>query len=241
LGVHKRVAVELAVPLRSVYQSTAFSDANGTVLPGFVSIHHRDGEHIGMGDIGAMARVRLIRSTPELPVRLDVRAGLTVPTGGIEPDPDELGRQGLAHQHVFFGSGTFDPQIGFDGSYDFSILRLVAFGFGHASLYANRYGYTQGARATGGMYADFTAGLTGWRFAVGPEVYHEAISAWGADVAENSGRTDLLVSAGVTWFPTTDWFIQGRIKAPLHTWAVDPITPPWFGLLTIGRQIRLFD
>lgn len=241
LGLHKRIAAELSVPLRSVYQSTQFLDAGGVVLPDFASIHHQNGLTLGLGDLALMGRVRLLRADANLPLRVDLRAGLTVPTGGIEPNPDELARQGLSHRHVFFGSGTLDPQLGVDGTYDFGAWRLMAYVFGHASLYTNRYGYKQGARVSAAVSADFSAGLKEWRFSVGPETYHEEISAWGADVAENSGRTDLLATASATWFPTPMWFLQVRAKIPLYTWAADPITPPWFGMFSVGRQFRLFE
>jgi hypothetical protein len=241
LGVAKRWAIEASLPMRGVQQTTTYTGASGEILPGFVSIHHQDGALAGVGDVALLGRWRAVAPDRTLPLRLDLRAGVTLPTGGIEPDPEQLGREGKAHQHLFFGSGTVDPVLGFDAGYDLQNLRIVGYGQARASLYDNRLGYRQGARAGGGLGVDFAAGLTGWRFLVQPELTHEEVSRWGADLAENSGRTDVLVTLGVTWMPAPRWFVQARAKVPIHTWTEQgDLTVPWFGLLSVGHAVELY-
>lgn len=252
LGVHRRVALEASLPYRVVHLTTDYIDAQGKTLPAFVSIHHRDGWTVGPGDVSTMARVRLFAASRERPLRLDVRAGATWPLGGIEPNPDVLGMAGKVHNHVFFGSGTIDPQIGFDGEWSFDKVRFLGFGMARTSLYHNRYGYKQGARGVVGAGIDFSPGLMGWRFSVIPEVYHEQTSGWGMHIAENSGRTDVLVGVGATWMPAPRWFVQARVKVPAVTWAdggqltsmwlnrEGDLSSPWFAFVTVGHALELW-
>lgn len=241
LGLAKRWAIEASLPFRAVHQATTFTGADGQILPDFQSIHHRDGVTAGLGDVALLGRWRVVTADTTLPLRLDLRAGATLPTGGIEPDPEQLGREGKPHQHLFFGSGTVDPLVGFDGSYDLGALRILGYGQARASLYDNRLGYRQGARAGGGLGVDFTAGATAWRFLVQPEVTHEEVSRWGADLAENSGRTDVLVALGATWTPAPRWFVQARVKVPVATWTEQgDLTVPWFGLVSVGHALELY-
>lgn len=241
LGLAKRWAVEASLPVRGTWQQTTFTGANGQDLGNFESIHHSDGLLSGVGDVSTMARWRAIQADPQRPLRLDLRAGLTLPTGGIEPNPETLGRAGEEHQHAFFGSGTLDPQVGFDGSWEGGSWRVLGFGQARASLYDNRTGYRQGARGIVGLGGDFSAGLMSWRFLVQPELYREDVSGWGNDVAENSGRTDVLLGLGATWLPAERWFVQLRVKAPIHTWSEHGhLTTPWYGLVSIGHAVALW-
>jgi hypothetical protein len=40
------------------------------------------------------------------------RGGVTVPLGRTEPNPFTLGDLGLPHEHIQFGTGTWDPVVG---------------------------------------------------------------------------------------------------------------------------------
>ncbi len=248
LGLSQRWAAELSLPFRVAHQRTEFTGAQGQSLPDFTSIHHQNGWLAGIGDVSVLARWRAIAADREQPLRVDLRLGASLPTGGIEPDPEQLGREGQSHQHLFLGSGTVDPLLGVDGSYDFGTWRLMGYGLARASLYDAKYGYRQGARGGGGLGADFAAGLKTWRFLVQPEIYHEEVSHWGADLAENSGRTDLLLALGAIWLPEpakdqqdTRWFVQFRVKVPAYTWTHQgDLTVPWFGLVSVGHALPIF-
>ncbi|MSP92272.1 MAG: hypothetical protein EXR79_10795 [Myxococcales bacterium] len=240
LPLTKWLAPRLSLPLRAVRQQTEFHGATGAVLAGFESIHHRQGTKVGLGDIGLGARWRLVESGPERRWRIDARPGFTLPTGGTEPNPDELGRAGKAHEHVFFGSGTVDPTLALDTEVEFGGWRLNAFAFGRASLYANGHGYKQGARAGGGIGVDVGVGEA-WRLLARPEVYHEQASAWGNDRAEGSGRTDAIATGGVVWVPAPAWTLNAFVKVPVHTWSTgEQIEVPLLGMVGVTWAFDLF-
>ncbi len=241
LGLTDRVGVDVALPLRTAWQSTEYWGLHDEVLSKFSSIHHIDGWKTGIGDVPISLKLRVLAPTPERKIRLDIRPGVTLPFGGTEPDPDELARAGMPHRHLFFGTGTLDPQLGMDGSWDLGAVQLVGYGYGRMPLYANKYNYQAGARAAGGLGASFSAGLEQFRFLVQPEFYHENVSAWGSDIAEMSGRTDVLLGVGATWLPAPMWALQVRAKIPLKTWSeMDSVTAPWFLMVTVARAVDLF-
>lgn len=72
--------------------------------------HHRS-EHLeGFGDASLLVSRRL-RDVWTAGDRLSLALGTTLPTGGTEDDPLAAGELGLPHEHVQFGSGTFDPLV----------------------------------------------------------------------------------------------------------------------------------
>lgn len=241
LAVLPWLAPELNLPLRGNWQSTTFRDAAGNVLPGFVSIHHHDGAKLGIGDVGVGARMRLVAPAGPGSFRVDLRPGATLPTGGTVPNPDELGRAGQYHEHVFFGSGTLDPTLGLDADYLGDGWRIAAFASGRASLYHNSYGYQQGMRAAGGVGFEYTLSPA-FRVMARPEIFHEQPSYWGSDRAEASGRTDIIAAAGATWLPAPDWFVSAFAKVPLKTWTAEgSLEIPLVATVTVTRLLRVFE
>ena len=72
--------------------------------PPYGDIHHRTQTLRGISDptvaVDWMPRPSLM-----------LGAGLSLPVGEIVPNPIELGREGLTHEHIQFGSGTFRPTL----------------------------------------------------------------------------------------------------------------------------------
>lgn len=219
LGLHRRFAFELLVPIRATIIDATFVDAHGEKLPGFQSIHHRDETIAGLGDISLGGRIGLV--LPENVPRwtLALRVGASVPTGHIEPDPFELGEDGQTHQHMFFGSGTVDPAIGFDSNVAFEKWGLVAWSLARVPFYENRYGYLASKIIVGGVGAQSGFGLERWSFLIQPELYFETAALWNGTPARNSGRTSLLATAGVFVRPAKGWQLHLLIKVPTVTWA----------------------
>jgi hypothetical protein len=219
LGLHKRFAFELLVPIRTTIIDATFEDATGTELPGFASIHHRDETIAGLGDLTLGGRIALV--LPENVPRwtLALRVGASVPTGHTEPDPFELGENGLTHQHMFFGSGTVDPSVGLDTSIAFDKWELVGWSLARTPFYENRYGYRQSTIVAAGIGAQSGFGLKRWTFLVQPELYFETPALWNGRPARNSGRTSLIATAGVFARPADGWQIHLLIKVPYQTWA----------------------
>lgn len=219
LGVHRRFAIEILLPIRTTIINASFKDQAGDEIPGFQSIHHRDETISGVGDLVLGGRIGLV--LPENVPRwtLALRTGLSFPTGSIERDPFERGQAGDAHQHMFFGSGTFDPVLGLDTNVAFDKWALVGWGVGRVPLYANKFGYRGSTVVVGGLGAASGFGLERWSFLAQPEVYFETAAKWSGSAARNSGRTSLIATAGVFAMPGKGWQIHLLAKIPYFTWA----------------------
>jgi len=164
IGVHRRFAVEIQLPIRTTIIQASFEDRQGDSLPDFQSIHHRDETIAGFGDVLLGGRIGLVLPEDVPRWTLALRPGISLPSGNIEPDPFELGEGGDEHQHMFFGSGTVDPLLGLDTNLAFDRWTLVGWVVGKAPLYANQYDYRGSRVAVGGLGARSGLGLKRWSF-----------------------------------------------------------------------------
>lgn len=219
LGVHKRFAFEFLLPVRTTFINATFTHADGRTLDDIDSIHHRDETIAGVGDVTIGGRTGLVLPTDVPRWTLALRTGLSFPTGRIEPDPFVLGEGGNEHQHMFFGSGTFDPVVGFDTNVAFDRWGLVGWAVSKIPLYANKHGYQGSKVVLGGAGAVSSFGLKRWSFLLQPEVYFETPARWGGEAARNSGRTSLIATGGVFLRPAEGWQLQVLAKIPYYTWA----------------------
>lgn len=219
LGVHRRFAFELFLPLRINVIDAAFEDESGAPLPDFRSIHHRDEVIGGPGDFVVGGRIGLVLPENVPRWNLDLRASLSLPTGNIEENPFELGERGEAHQHMFFGSGTVDPMLGLESQVAFDEWRLVTWTQAKIPAYANRHGYRASRLVVGGVGAQSGFGLKRFSFLLQPEVYFETPAVWGDEPARNSGRLSLIATAGAFAMPAERWQIHLLAKIPYYTWA----------------------
>jgi hypothetical protein len=217
LGVHRRFAFELLMPLRATIIQVSFNDLQGREIPEFSSIHHRDETISGIGDVVLGGRTGLVLPTDVPRWTLALRTGLSLPTANIEPDPFHLGEHGEEHQHMFFGSGTVDPVLGLDTNVAFDKWSLVGWAVTKATLYANQYGYRGSTVAVGGVGAQSGFGLERWSFLLQPEVFFETTAKWGDAPARNSGRTSLIATTGVFVMPRKGWQIHLLAKIPYYT------------------------
>ncbi len=214
LGLSKRVGVELTMPFRVVDVKPSFLDADGRQIDGYQSIHHRDEAITGLGDMMLRHRYRLIAREPGMPVTLDLLGGLSLPTGNTEANPFERGRAGASHQHMFFGNGTVGPVGGLEGTYAFETWSLLAWSSVRASVVENGFGYLGPTQVASGVGARSGFGLEDWRFLLQPEIYFETAAEWSGEPAHNSGRTDLIGTAGAFWTPTPGFATHAVIKLP---------------------------
>jgi len=219
LGVHRRFAFELLLPVRTTVINATFLDGDGQEQPEFSSIHHRDETIAGIGDFTLGGRIGLVLPQDVPRWTLALRTGLSFPTGRTEPDPFVLGEQGQEHQHMFFGSGTFDPMVGLDTNLAFDRFGLVGWMLARSALYENRHGYRGSTVVAGGVGALSGFGLDRWSFLLQPEVYFETPAQWSGSAARNSGRTSLVATAGVFVLPAEGWQVHLMAKIPYKTWA----------------------
>ena len=204
-------------------------------------VHHHNETLVGAGDPWLFARAAVRRGGFTLGARL----GVAVPLGRTEPDPFRLGDVGLPHEHSQFGTGTFDPLAGVEASRALGAVRVDLFGLTVQSLYANGHGYQAGDRYAGGLGAASALGTTHWRFRTTIEAQHETAERWSGAVHSdegNTGRTDVLAGATVTYRVTDDWYLGASLKLPVYTHVQGgQLDASTFVGLSVGTQLHLFE
>lgn len=225
LALTRRVALEVELPLRRVATEAAFEDARGRVRSDFTSIHHRNENVSGVGDVGISTRVRLwpggrglvgAEADGSTPSRwlLDLVVGVTAPTGGVEDDPFARGELGLEHQHVFFGSGTWNPLLQAEAHRRGRLASFYGWLGGSTALTENNRGYRRGFSGSTGLGLSSNFGFTRISFQGQVEVEHSEPSRWQSRAARNSGRTDLVVALGSAYQLRDDWIVRAQLRLP---------------------------
>lgn len=190
------LGVELQLPARLVTTTIEYTTPDGDHYePLDQGVHHRDETVAGLGDPWALLRIGTV-------LRgwfLAARPGLTLPLGKTEEDPFQLGDQGLRHQHIQLGTGTFDPVLVLEASRAFEAVRLGFFAQGQMSLYENSHGY----RGPFKLYSGASLGTTligKLSGSLGPEFSHEGADRWNGVERQdgNLGRSELLAAFTLT-------------------------------------------
>lgn len=206
IGLHRRFAVEVFVPTRA---NVVRSNRDG--------LHHRDEVVSGVGDIVVAGRIGLVRPDDVARWNLDLRLGISQPTARTRPNPFERAAAGLSAQHMFFGSGTFDPIVGLETQVVFDRFQLVGWAQAKIPLARNRFEYRASRQGAAAVGAQTSFGLKRWSFLAQPEIYLETPAQWADQAARNSGRLSLLATAGVFAVPHPAWQVQLIAKVPYFT------------------------
>lgn len=196
VGLARGVGLELTLPFRTATSRIGFEDeGRARFVPAEPDLHHRNETVSGSGDpwlVLHAARAGTVWTAA-------ARAGVSIPLGRTEPDPFDLGRRGLPHQHMQMGTGTWDPVVGLAAGRRLGSFGLTAITFARLGLQESDRGYRPGHRFQAGLNADRP--LAGaWRVSSGVEVAHEEAERWHGVAEEeegNLGRTDLLLTVGV--------------------------------------------
>ena len=102
--------LELVAPYRLVETDASFLGNNMEPIPEKTGgIHHRDEIIQGFADLKIIGTAQIDSLVEPLNTHLSIQLGLSVPTAQTQPNPFTLGDEGLRHQHIFFGTGTYDP------------------------------------------------------------------------------------------------------------------------------------
>ena len=242
LGITPWLATDLVFPVRVFNTSIRYLDPSGQVVTiENPDLHHRNETLTGPGDPWVLGRV----ATEVGGFAIGGRLGVALPLGRTGEDPFLLGDMGIPHEHSQFGTGTFEPLVGFDVARVFGTTRVEAFALTIQSLYANGHGYEAGDRYAAGAAVASGFGTTRWRFRATFEGQHETAETWHGVVHTdegNTGRTDLLGGIEATWRMTDDWHLGASVKVPLYTHVqggqLD--SSPYAGV-SIGTQLRLFE
>ena len=183
------------MPFRWVRDRIRYEDFAGQpFVPADPDLHHRNETLAGVGDpqLGVQWGGRFA------PWSLAARAGASLPLGKTEENPFALGRGGLRHQHVQFGTGTSDPYAGLGGGRAFGGVGLQGDLFARWSLARNEHGYRAGDRYSASLTATREL-VRELRASVGVQLAHESSETWDGIQEEegNLGRTDLMLAMGL--------------------------------------------
>ena len=203
------------VPFRHVVSRIRFLDANRAPLDRPQGdIHHRNETLAGVGDPWLM----LHRGWLAGRWSIAGRAGVTFPLGRTEPNPFALGDLGLPHQHIQFGTGTFDPVVGAAAGRRWGETAFTLTGLARFIVAENDHGYQAGNRYYGDASVARRAGP--WGVSLGLNVLREQAERWDGQVRTeegNLGRTDLLLAAGADRRLGTAGSVFVTVKIPLVT------------------------
>ncbi len=239
-GLRPKLALQAVLPFRVVNTGTRFTDLWGQPITlDYPSIHHHDETLTGLGDAQLFVHGALALGD----YRFGVRAGASLPTGRVVPDPYKLAEEGLSHQHIQFGTGTFDPVLSLDLAKPFSGWSLAGFAQAQLPLYRGRTGYQAGARVVGGLVGITGFGLTGPAFRLGVTLAHETAERWQGVVPTedvNQGRTDLFAGPGMTIPFLQDWSMSVDVRARVFGYTVNAqLNMPVIVSVSIGRLLHL--
>jgi len=116
---------------------------------------------------------------------LQLGAGISIPIGHTEPNPIVLGREGLTHEHIQFGSGTVDPIVSALWSTPVGPFILSAWADAQIPLYENSHGFRAPITARYTVGPTLPIGTTG--IALQYAGQYQSIGKWDGEVDEGTG------------------------------------------------------
>jgi thiol-disulfide isomerase/thioredoxin len=239
-GIAPHFALQALVPFRLVDTRTQFTDLAGNPITlDYENIHHHDATLVGFGDVQLWAHHGWRLGE----LLISEKVGVSIPTGGVELNPYRLGDEGLPHQHILFGTGTFDPLFGLTLAQDFGSWQLSAWAQAQIPVYANRYGYQAGTRILAGLLGSSGLGTVATSFRLALTVVQEFAERWDGVVPTtdgNQGRTDLFLGPGVTIPLGADWGLSIDLRGRVWGQTVNAqLSLPVLLEVSIGKLFHL--
>jgi hypothetical protein len=216
LGVAPHVGIEVVAALRQTTERIQFLDPSGApYTPPVPDQHHRNETLLGPTDPWVMVHTAWRAGA----YGLAASAGVTIPLGSTVPNPFVLGREGLPHEHIQFGDGTFDPIVGAALERRFQGFTLGLWTLDRLTVGENDHGFESGHRLLFGSSAQSSLGLERFSFSGGIDVYRETTETWNRVVEPegNLGRTDILLDISGAWRCGATTALTLGVKVPLHS------------------------
>ena len=185
-------------------------------MPPEPDTHHRNETLVGTAD----PHIGVLWTTASRGWILNTSVGTSIPLGRTEENPFALGRLGLPHQHIQFGTGTWNPTLGAAASRSLGEFGFEAMASAKLSFYENDHGYQAGNRFGFGLATQRKLSTT-WGANLGLVLDRENPETWDGRVEEegNLGRTDLLLAAGLGRPLARAGFLGLQVRVPIRTWA----------------------
>jgi hypothetical protein len=177
--------------------------------------------HFGLGDVSLYGTVYLRGQSPHS-WWISSRLGFTIPSGNILADPNEASEEDASHEHIFFGSGTFDPRLLLSAGYRISDWTLQANAHYQTSLYANRHEYRAGTQLGGGLSVHSRFGLERWSFGLRGDGFYGTAAEWTGSGSKDlfSGKSGVLLGVE-TSYESSGWELSLGLDRPFITATVD--------------------
>ncbi|HEV8231799.1 MAG TPA: hypothetical protein VGQ75_05585 [Thermoanaerobaculia bacterium] len=178
-GWNEKLLLAMRLPYEIKDQHVSYRTLDGQPFtPPYGDIHHRTETLRGFGDGEVGVSFSLAKDWL-------AGAGVTIPLGRTEPDPIELGRRGLKHEHIQFGSGTFDPKLSLQWSRPLGGIRIAASVDARIPLYENEHGFKAPATVRWAAGPTVAIGSTG--IAAQYAGQYQSIGKWNGEVDEGTG------------------------------------------------------
>lgn len=178
-------------------------------------IHHRNETYTGFADADMFVGHYLRGAFKENDF-LMARIGSTIPFGQTEENPWPLGEQGLEHQHIQFGTGTFNP-VG-DVYYSIPIYKGLAT---YSSIRVKYPFYENDKTYRGSRELTYTAGLNyrlnkWFTFQAGYLGFYQLYAYWDGEVDKNTGLVFGMASISSSITTPFNVPISLTLMLPLH-------------------------
>ena len=224
-GLGNGVGVGLTLPLRMVRDRIRFEDlSRQPYVPPDPDTHHRNETLTHLAD----PQLSILLRRAAGPWTLGSSAGFSMPVGRTEPNPFALGRLGLPHQHIQFGTGTWDPMLSAFAARGIGSFGVNASASARLAFSENSHGFRPGNRFGGVIGASRRMGAA-WGVHGALSLDREEAEKWDGKVEEegNLGRTDLFVRAGFGHTSGSGTF-DVSLQLPVKTWARgEQVEFPW--------------
>lgn len=177
-------------------------------------IHHRDETYTGLSDSDLFlgCKIRGLFKTGDV---LFARLGTTVPTGKTEENPWKLGDAGIAHLHIQFGTGTFNPLANLRYSLPlYRGLMITASARGMFPFYENSKAYRGSAELS--YTAGFTYRLFDWLSFNGNYLgFYQSAASWAGERDINTGLRYSMAALGMSLATLNDISVSANVMFPL--------------------------
>jgi hypothetical protein len=215
LALDPRFAFDVALPVRLTVLDVAVAGPDEQSLPVADTIH-RDQTVFGLGDLALGTRFGIVRDEDVRGWVLDARLGFSAPTGATQPSPyHPANPEGI--ELVSLGSGTVDPIVGFESTYNAGRWGLLAWSTARIPVVENRWDNRAGRTVQAAIGAFSGFGLVRWRFLAQPEIFYVSPVRWQDRDAPSSDRLSLLASVGAVVQPRPRMSVHFMLKVPYYT------------------------
>jgi hypothetical protein len=213
VGLSHALGLEVHVPLRMVKTTIRYTTPDGQpYTPLDADVHHRNETLWGLADPWLLGRIGGLLGG----FWLSLHAGLSIPIGKTQDNPFALGDQGLRHQHIQFGNGTFDPVVSADAAKTLGKVQVSAYAQTQLTLYENSHGFRAGHRYAAG--AQGGGRVAGKLIAMlGLDLMNDGSERWDGTIRQDGflGRTEVLSGISLV-YPFSETSVSVGIRVPVY-------------------------